>query len=72
MRVQFLVDFRGKLTKEIFYRAGETAEFAPATAQALIDEGRAVAFAEPEPPAITPALPAKPKRSKPSSDGGVL
>jgi hypothetical protein len=72
MRVQFLVDYRGKLTGENYYTAGAVAEFEPAIAQALIDEGRAVAFAEPEPPAITPALPAKPKRSKPSSDGGVL
>ena len=68
MRVQFLVDFRGKLTKEIFYRAGETAEFAPATAQALIDEGRAVAVAPETTPEIAPAQPAK---RKGKSSGGV-
>ncbi len=68
MRVQFLVDFRGKLTGEIFYRAGETAEFAPATAQALIDEGRAVLVPDVT-PEIAPAQPAKPKRK---SGGGVL
>jgi len=44
------------------------AEFEPAIAQALIDEGRAVAYAEPE-PEITPALP-KPARRKVS--GGTL
>ena len=58
MRVQFLVDFRGKLTGEIFYRVGETAEFSPATAQALIDEGRAVLVPEPT-PEIAPVQPAK-------------
>ena len=67
MQVQFLVDFRGKLTKEIFYRAGETAEFAPATAQALIDEGRAVSVPEPAPqptPEIAPASPVLPARQR--------
>ena len=70
MQVQFLVDFRGKLTGEIFYRAGETAEFAPATAQALIDEGRAVLVPDVT-PEIAPAQPAKPKRKQQGS-GGVL
>ena len=68
MRVQFLVDFRGKLTGEIFYQAGETAEFAPAAAQALIDEGRAVLVPEPT-PEIAPAAAKQPKRK---SSGGVL
>ena len=68
MQVQFLVDFRGKLTRENYYTAGAVVEFEPAIAQALIDEGRAVAFAEPE-PEITPALP-KPARRKVS--GGTL
>ena len=68
MRVCFLVDYRGKLTKEDFFLAGAVVEFEDATAQALISEGRAVAFAEPE-PEITPALP-KPARRKVS--GGTL
>ena len=68
MRVCFLVDYRGKLTKEDFFLAGAVVEFEPAIAQALIGEGRAVAFAEPE-PEITPALP-KPARRKVS--GGTL
>jgi len=68
MRVCFLVDYRGKLTKEDFFLAGTVVEFEPATAQALIDEGRAVAFAEPA-PEITPALP---KPAKRKSSGGTL
>ena len=41
VKVKFLQDFRGKLTKEIFYMAGTVAEFDAATAQALLDEQRA-------------------------------
>ena len=41
IKVKFLQDFRGKLTKEIFYVAGTVAEFDAATAQALLDEQRA-------------------------------
>ena len=41
VKVKFLQDFRGKLTKEIFYLAGTVAEFDAATAQALLDEQRA-------------------------------
>mgnify|MGYP001381356935 FL=1 len=41
VKVKFLQDFRGKLTKEIFYVAGTVAEFDAATAQALLDEQRA-------------------------------
>ena len=41
VKVKFLQDFRGKLTKEIFYVAGTVAEFDAATAQALLDEKRA-------------------------------
>ena len=70
MQVQFLVDFRGKLTKEIFYRAGETAEFAPATAQALIDEGRAVLVPDVT-PEIAPAQPARPQRKQRNSGGAL-
>jgi hypothetical protein len=74
MRVCFLVDYRGKLTKEDFFLAGAVVEFEPATAQALIDERRAVAFAEPAPPAITPALPKPPTPAprKRQSSGGTL
>lgn len=41
VKVKFLQDFRGKLTKEIFYVAGTVAEFDAATAQTLLDEQRA-------------------------------
>lgn len=41
VKVRFLQDFRGKLTKEIFYVAGTVVEFDAATAQALLDEQRA-------------------------------
>ncbi len=76
MRVQFLVDFRGKLTRENYYLAGEQAEFDAATAQALIDEGRAtVVSPAPDPassqaPDIAPAAPAKPRKRQ--SSGGAL
>lgn len=76
MRVCFLVDYRGKLTKEDFFLAGAVVEFEDATAQALINEGRAVAFAEPAPPEITPALPKPlgppPAPRKRQTSGGTL
>ncbi len=68
MRVQFLVDFRGKLTREDYYTAGAVVEFEPAIAQALIDQGWAVAVPTPE---IAPALP-KPTPRKRQTGGGVL
>lgn len=66
MRVQFLVDYRGKLTKENYYTAGAVAEFDAATAQALIDEGRAAAVPVPE------IAPASPRPRKRQTSGGVL
>ena len=69
MLVQFLVDFRGKLTQENYYLAGEQVEFDAATAQALIDEGRAVAVAPAPAPEIAPALPRPRKRQ---TSGGTL
>ena len=69
MRVQFLVDYRGKLTRENYYTAGTVVEFEPATAQALIDEGRAVRVVLPS-PETAPAAPAKPRKRQ--SSGGVL
>ncbi len=64
MRVQFLVDYRGKLTRENFYLAGEQVEFDAGTAQALIDEGRAVAVAPAPAPEIAPAAPKPTKRGR--------
>lgn len=40
VKVRFVQDFRGKLTKEQFYLTGEIAEFEASTAQALLDEKR--------------------------------
>lgn len=69
MIVQFLTDFRGKLTRENYYTAGDQVEFDDAIAEALIDEGRAVAVT-PE-PAPEPA-PVKPAPRKRQTSGGVL
>lgn len=41
VRVKFLQDFRGKLTNEQYYQAGDIAEFDAETAQSLFDERRA-------------------------------
>jgi hypothetical protein len=41
MRVRFLVDYRGHLTNEQFYVAGDAVEFADAVAAQLIADGRA-------------------------------
>ncbi len=74
MRVQFLVDYRGKLTQENYYTAGAVVEFDAGTAQALVDEGRAEMLPALVPaPEITPALP-KPaqRKAKQGSGGGVL
>ena len=72
MQVQFLVDFRGKLTRENYYVAGEVAEFEAGTAQALIDGGWATAVSPTPAPApeIAPAAPAKQRKRQ--SSGGVL
>ncbi len=72
MRVQFLVDYRGKLTKEIYYRAGEQAEFDATTAQALIDEGRATEVSPTPAPEPAPASPKPTPRKQRQSSGGVL
>ena len=44
MEIKFLRDYRGKLTKERFYKAGETRLFQDWNAKALIDRGVAVEF----------------------------
>lgn len=48
VKVIFLQDFRGKLTKEQFYQAGDVAEFDGGIAQQLLEEKR-VALAPTEP-----------------------
>ncbi len=62
MLVGFLRDFRGKLTKENFYTAGDQVEFDVETAQALIDQGVAVAVLPEPAPEIPPAAPAQPTK----------
>lgn len=53
VKVKFLQDFRGKLTREAFFLLGEVVEFDAAIAQALVNEKRAefveVETVEPEP-----------------------
>jgi len=39
MLVRFLQDYRGKLSDEVFYRAGDEADLS--SAKALVDAGRA-------------------------------
>ena len=39
--VRFLADYRGVLTGEVFYQAGDVAEFDEQPAEALIRDGRA-------------------------------
>lgn len=45
MKVRFIVDYRGILTDEKFYRRGEVDDFPPAVARKLTDQGRAVEVA---------------------------
>lgn len=47
-KVQFLVDFRGKLTREHYYVAGTVAEFDCGVASQLVEEERAVFAEEPQ------------------------
>ena len=49
MKIQFLQDYRGTITNEIFYLAGTIVDLAPAAAHALIDAGRAVEVHERQP-----------------------
>jgi len=69
MLVGFLRDFRGKLTKENYYLAGDQVEFDDGTAQALIDQGVAVAVVPEPAPEIAPTLPRPRKRQ---TGGGAL
>lgn len=46
--VRFIVDYRGVLTKEEYFLAGDEHEFAPPVEKALVDEGRAEFVGRPE------------------------
>lgn len=70
MKIKFLSDFRGRLTRERFYQEGEVAEFDAATAAQIIALGRAIPAeppaAEPSPEVerMTPRLPARKGKTK--------
>ncbi len=51
MKVKFLSDFRGRLTREVFYEAGEVAGFGAPVAAELVAAGVAQ-YAEPPAPAL--------------------
>lgn len=61
MRVQFLQDFRGRLTNEQYFVMGEEAEFDDSIALRLIADGRAVEVAE---------APSEPRQPKSKVKGG--
>lgn len=63
MRVRFLMDFRGKLTREQFFLTGEEGEFPDQIAQTLIDDRRAEAVV-PE----APQQPPTPRRERKKRD----
>lgn len=50
MRVRFLVDFRGKLTRERFYLAGEEVDVDESAGTVLIGNGFAEAVPPEQPP----------------------
>lgn len=49
MRVRFLVDYRGHLTDEQFYVAGDEVEFPDEVAEQLIADGRAEVVEQAQP-----------------------
>jgi hypothetical protein len=69
VKVEFLQDYRGKLTNEAYFVAGAVVEFDDAIASQLIAEGRAKPIAgEPKPTGIVEAATATvtPKPKKPA------
>lgn len=62
MLIRFSRDYRGKLTKEIFYEAGSEVEFDDETAMQIVSEFAAVVVEQPtkEPAEDAP----KPKRKR--------
>ena len=70
-KVRFLVDFRGKLTNEVFYTAGSEADINISAATLLVEEERAVMVEQVEEMPVTvetettePATEDKPKRGR--------
>ena len=62
MRMRFLRGFRGRLTGERFYQAGDEAEIEDTAAQRLIQQGVAEQV-QPDPEPEAPALPRRSKRT---------
>lgn len=62
MKVKFLQDYRGKLTKEQYFTKGQEVEFEDGVATALIDAGRAEE--------VKAKPPKPPKDEKEKEDGG--
>ena len=63
IKVRFLTDYRGVLTREVFYTAGEVVEFDDVMAEDLLVAGRVervVTEPTPEPEVVEPK--SKPKR----------
>ena len=54
MKVEFLTGYRGWITNEVYYQAGDVAEFGPKVAHYLMENGRAVVV-EPKPIEATPS-----------------
>lgn len=63
MLIQFSRDYRGKLTKEVFYEAGSEVEFDDETATKIIGESAAVAVELPTEDQPVEDAP-KPKRGR--------
>ena len=63
--VQFVQDYRGMLTGETYYQAGEVVEVKPAVAAQMVEDGRAEYV--PDKPAAKPK-PA-PRKRKPKATG---
>jgi hypothetical protein len=64
MLIQFSRDYRGKLTREIFYEAGTIIEFDNGAASNIIAEGAAIAVEPPSGEQPVEEAP-KPKRGRP-------
>lgn len=60
MRIRFLRDYRGTRTKEVFYTAGQEAEFPGGMARLMIAEG--VAESAMPPRVVAPVTPEAPEQ----------
>lgn len=69
MKIKFTHDFRGKLTDEHFYLAGDEIEVSNDIGQQLIDLNHAVEVEpEPEAPKVVKPQTEKPKRGRPKKE----